>query len=191
MNDKSTAEKKQQLAQQLFCANSAYQVLQSNVEPSTEPNDNTLLFNDIFQLVKGNDQQGFIEKIPELMIVINSNLHWRRAYMQLVQQFKFAESGMQSAASSNEILPARVTEQFTLKFKRDKSYATQVYVILSIVNPTEHHQNKMLTLHININDHLSCVYFPALSDGRSQLLMEDNNNTFKLLTDPNSHLYLM
>jgi hypothetical protein len=191
MNNKSAPEKTLQLAQQIFCANSAYQALQYKMESSPEVSKSTLLFNDLVQLVKGNNQQSFIEKTPELMKVINSNLKWRRIYMQLVQQFKFAECGMQAAASSNEILPSRITEQFTLKFKRDKNYETQVYVILSIINPAEHHQNKMITLHININEQLYCVYFPALSDGRSQLLMEDNNNTFKLLTDPNSHLYLM
>ena len=59
------------------------------------------------------------------------------------------------------------------------------------MNPTETHLDNAIALHITTAAEVTCLYFPLLMDGRSQLLMEETNNHFKLLTDDNSHLYLM
>lgn len=203
MTNNNFKENYQQLAQQLFCAKSAYISLMQGVRYGSEhysqygseygnDEDNfTVVFNDIFQLAKGNSQKNFVARRRLLIKKINTDLSLRKTYIQLIEQLQFAKSGLQVAASSGEALPERVTEHFSLKFKRDKSHPSQVYVILSINHPAEQHLISTFAVHISNNDQVDCLYFPSISDGRSQLLMEDNDNSFKLLTDPNSQLYLM
>ncbi len=194
MTNNNPQEKQQQLAEQLFCVSAAYTSLvegpRHNKNDSNEVNG-TVVFNDIFQLIKGNSQAHFIERSPLIIKKINADISLRKIYMQLINQLKFAQSGLQVAASSGEALAERVTEHFSLKFKRDKSQPTQVYVILTINHPAEHHLTNTLAVHITNNNQVECLYFPIIDDGRSQLLMEDKDNRFKLLTDPNSALYLM
>lgn len=182
----------QLLAEQLFCVKTSYKALNGlygiESENVAAP---PVLFNDIFQLIQGNRQQDFIDKIPNIINEINNKLALRKTYSQLLERFKFAESGMQAAASSGEVLPARITEQFSLKFKRDKTYPSQVFALLSILDPAEYHQVNDIAVHIKHNELVACVFFPALNDGCSQLLLEDNEQRFKLLTDSQSLLYLM
>ena len=199
MTNNNVKENHQQLAQQLFCAKSAYISLTQGVGycslkaslQGKNEGDFTVVFNDVFQLVKGNSQPHFVARRPHIIKKINTDLSLRKTYIKLIEQLKFSQSGLQVAASSGEYLPERVTEYFSLKFKRDKSHPSQVYVILSINNPAEQHVTNTFAVHITNNDQVDCLYFPSISDGRSQLLMEDKDNSFKLLTDPNSRLYLM
>lgn len=180
-----TEQNQAQLAEQLFCANSSYSKLkQSTKQPA-------LVFNDIVQLVTGNkvfNQEG---KVADMMARINQSLTSRRIYQQLLQQFKFAESGLQAAASTGDALQSRSNDQFSLKFKRDNKYPMQVYVILTIAHPRQHHNNNMVALHLTNHDRAECVLFHPLIDGNSQLLMDDDHYLFKLLTDAQSRLYLL
>lgn len=191
MTNNNSPKQQEQLAQQLFCTNDAYRSLTKTSRVLKKADNFTVIFNDIVQLVKGNNQADFIERSPKLIKRINSDLSLRKSYLQLIKQLQFAESGRQVAASSGERLLDRVTESFSLKFKRDQHEPSQVYVILTIMNPTETHLNNAIALHITNDLEVDCLYFPLLMDGRSQLLMEDTDSRFKLLIDENSHLYLM
>jgi len=195
-NQRNQQEKQQQLAQQLFCTNAAYTSLTKTSRiakkvDSYPVESYPVIFNDIVQWVKGNNQPDFIERTPLLIKKINADLSLRRVYLQLVKQLKFAESGLQAAASSGTLLPERVTEQFSLKFKRDQHFPNQVYAILTIHHPKESHLNHAIALHITTPTEAQCLYFPILMDGRSQLLMEEDEHHFSLLIDGNSHLYLI
>ena len=191
MTNNAFKENQQQLAQQLFCAKAAYTSLTQGARHDNNEDNFTVVFNDIFQLVKGNSQKQFVARRLLLIKKINTDLSLRKTYLKLIEQLKFAQSDLQVAASSAEALPERVTEYFSLKFKRDKSHPSQIYVILSINHPAERHLANTFAIHITNNEQVDCLYFPSISDGRSQLLMEDKDNSFKLLTDPNSRLYLM
>ncbi len=191
MTNNNSPKQQEQLAEQLFCTNDAYQSLTKTSRVLKKTDNFTVIFNDIVQLAKGNNQAEFIERAPKLIKRINSDLSLRKSYLQLIKQLQFAESGRQAAASSGEQLPDRVTENFSLKFKRDQHEPSQVYVILTIMNPTETHLNNAIALHITTDLEVDCLYFPLLMDGRSQLLMEETDNHFKSLIDENSHLYLM
>jgi hypothetical protein len=191
-NDNSIEKQQhtQQLAQHLFCTNAAYKSLSKPVRHK-KLDKVAVIFNDVVQLAKGNTQAAFIEYTPLLIKKINSDISLRRIYSQLVKQLKFSESGLQAFASSGDTLTTRSTEHFSLQFKRDKSQPKQIYVILKVAHPAEHHLQKTIAMHIESNDHIDCLYFPFLKDGRSQLLMDEDDAHFKLLSDGNSHLYLM
>lgn len=192
-------EAEQQLALQLFCTKAAYTSLTKTSQVSKKADDGTVVFNDIVQLIKGNSQADFIARTPLLIKKINTDLSLRKIYLQLITTLKFAESGLQAAASSglvsgnasSNLLAERITEQFSLKFKRDPQFLSQVYVILTIDHPTENHLNNAIALHITTETEVNCLYFPLLINGKSQLLMEDDNKHFILLTHANSHLYLI
>jgi len=185
-SSKKANMKQNQLAQQLFATKIAFQGLNQPLEIS-DMSLNKIIFNDIVQLIKGNS----LLDSQQVMIKINNDLTLRRIYMQLLQQLKFAESGMQAAASSGDDLLQRITEQFSLKFKRDKNYPAQVYVILAINHPKAYHNNNAVSLHITNQDHAECILFPKLIDGLSQILMDDSDDIFQLLVDGNSQLFLI
>lgn len=200
-NSQQNQKEKMQLAQQLFCTKDAFTSLTKAPRVSESLNthtNNAVIFNDIVQLAKGNSQADFIARTPLLIKKINADLSLRKIYIQLIKTVHFAESGIQAAASSgfisnnsaNKVLTERITEQFSIKFKRDKQFPNQVYVILTINHPTESHLNNAIALHITTETEADCVYFPLLIDGKSQLLMEDDDTHFILLTSNNSHLYL-
>ena len=191
MTDTNSAKNTEQLAQHIFCTKDAYKKLTKVSRVAKNPDNFVLIFNDIVQLVKGNNQADFVARAPLLMKKINADLSLRKLYMQLINKLQFAESGLQTAASSNERLTERVSDYFSLKFKRDNNSPSQIYVILTITHPGEHHLNKDINLHITTDSHVDYLSFPLLIDGQSQLLMEENDQYFKLLTDDNSHLYLM
>ncbi len=191
MGTNNQSERQQQLAEQLFCVGTAYSALVKGPRHDRNEISSPLLFNDIVQLIKGNSQTHIVKRSPQLIKKINADINLRRIYLQLIKQLTFAQSGLQVAASSGESLVERVTEQFSIKFKRDKTQPSQVYVILTINHPAEHHLTDTLAVHITNNKQVDCLYFPAIDDGRSQLLMEDEDKQFKLLVDANSALYLM
>ena len=197
MNNYDVLDNSQSLAEQLFCSREAYQKLSdqvANTKTKAVQKNGVVLFNDLIQLVRGSHHLSFNERVPELMLKINQNLVLRKNYLQLLQQFKFAECGQQAAASScvaMEELPARVTDKFSVKFKRDKNYPSQVYILLTIEHPAPRHQNNVVALHIAQDNNVDCLYFPSLSDGRSQLLMDDSDSTFALLIDANSQLFVI
>lgn len=185
------------LAQQLFCANTAYSSLtdasltNETLHKNSDHQNDIVLFNDIVQLVKGNVNVRFVERAPSIFKKINADITLRKAYLTLVQQLQFANSAAQAAASSDEVMPSRITDNFSLKFKRDIAHPSQVYVILTINNPTEHHLNQAVPLHITLGDTVDCFYFPRISDGRSQLLFNDDDQQLKLITNNNSHIYII
>lgn len=178
---------KKYIAEAAFCSKRAYQGLNNELSIKA----GSIVYNDILQLVKGNQQPLFVAKIPEIMIGINNQLPLRRVYKSLVEKFKFAESGRLAAASTGDELPTRQTEQFVLKFKRDKSQPSQVFALLSIAHPNEYHYRDPIVAHVFQNDAVNCVHFPALLDGSSQLLLDDTDDKFKLLIDGRSLIYLM
>lgn len=190
MSNNNSQEYQQQLAEQLFCVSTTYKSIVHGAQADRSEKSFTVVFNDIFQLAKGNSQAHFVERSSLVIKKINADLNLRKTYLRLVKQFKFAQSGQQVAASSGEALPDRVTEHFSLKFKRDVSQPSQVYVILTINHPAEHHLANVFAVHITNDNVVDCIYFPTVGDGRSQLLMEDTDSRFKLLIDPNSQLYL-
>ena len=192
MSSNSDMDNKQQLAQQLYATKLAYKGLTQPVKSPEIAQTQPVLFNDIFQLVRGNNNPKFVIRIASIMSQINQDINLRRVYKNLLEQCKFAESTRQAAASSSsDELQDRITEQFTLKFKRDKTCPSQVYLILSIHHPNDHHNNDGAVIHIHQDDLLDCLLFPAFSDGRSQLLIEDKESVFSLLTDQNSRLILV
>ena len=190
-NSIPTQEQRQQLAQQLFCTKTTYLSLTKIKQRVNKPTNNLVIFNDIVQWVKGNNQADFIARVPVIIKKINTDLVLHKIYLNLVQQLRFAESGFQAAASSKLKTSERVTEYFALTFKQDQHSPSQFYVILTINHPTEAHLNHPVALHITTEIRTECLYFPPLVDGRSQLLMEQDEQAFALLSSNHTRLFLM
>lgn len=192
MTQHHTLDSNSMLSEQIFCTIDSYKALTQSDKIVGVQQNKKVIFNDVYQLVKGNSHPLFVEKqAPIILNEINQQFMLRKVYSDLLARFKFAESGSLAAASTGELYPERETEQFTLKFKRDKSYPTQIFALLSIAHPADYHNIDNIPVHILHSEAVDCVYFPALYDGCSQLLLEETDDQFKLLSDAQSLLYLM
>ncbi|MFT6896677.1 MAG: hypothetical protein ACJA13_001080 [Paraglaciecola sp.] len=172
---------KQQLAAELFTVRQCHTQL-------TQPHeDRGVVFNDIVQLILGStmlDQ-------AKVMKAVNQSLMLRKHYQQLLKQHQFAASQHQVAASSSGDIADRISEQFSLKFKRDKFSPGQVYVLLQIAHPAAHHNSQAINLHIVLPEYADVVHFPPLDSGQSQLLMDETDAIFNILTNPNAQIVLL
>ncbi|WP_158966448.1 hypothetical protein [Paraglaciecola sp. L3A3] len=173
-----------QLQQQVFAAKSLYREIHT---PIDSKNTNTVLFNDLVQLAKGNLQ---VEQ-QKVMQQVNQSLPLRRQYIQLLETLAFATSPVQAAASSvvTEIT-SRKSAEFELLFKRDKQFLGQVYVILKIPHPIEKHHNQGVCLNACSEKVISSLHFPAIEDGKTQLLMEESDQKFINMFDAEFAIYL-
>lgn len=125
-----------------------------------------------------------------LMKEVNKTLTSRRAYRALLKRLSFSYSGLQVAASSDNGFSSRSNAYFTIDFKRDKTFNEQVYVLLSIVNPLARHLNTPIELHIIDKDHVGQLHFSALIDGKSQQLLEVNDQLMESLLNSDSELFI-
>ena len=172
---------KQQLAAELFTVRHCHGQL-------TRPHENRgVMFNDLVQLILGStmlDQ-------AKVMKAVNGSLVLRNHYQQLLKHHQFAVSQQQVAASSSSDIADRISEQFSLKFKRDKFSPGQIYVLLQIAHPAAHHSSQAINLHVLLPEEAEVVHFPPLDSGQSQLLMDETDATYKLLINPNAQIVLL
>ena len=185
MPDSLKPDNMEHLKEQLFTAKTLYRELH---QYSAQPNDSAkaLVFNDLVQLVQGNPKID----AQQLMQQINRSIPLRRQYMQLLQQLAFATSPVQAAASSIAEISSRKTTEFELLFKRDKQFSGQVYVILKIPHCMEKHHNQGVRVNCCSDKLISSIHFPAIVDGKTQLLMEESDQKFINMFDAEFAIYL-
>lgn len=145
-----------------------------------------LTYNDMVKSITGST---CIDNIW-LMQEVNKTLTMRRAYQALLKTLSFSHSGQQIAASSDEEFSARSNEYFKVDFKRDTTFKEQVYVLLSIMNPLARHLNTPIELHIIHEDNIAKLNFSALVEGKSQQLLDINDQLMKSLVSSESELFI-
>ena len=146
----------------------------------------SVTYNDMVKSIQG------IANIDKqwLMQQVNQNIGLRRAYQLLLSKLTFSYSAKQAAASTTEEFSPRKNDYFSIHFKRDKTFQQQIYVLLSIAHPLSRHINHELELHICDADNIQRLLFPPLSDGKTQQLLQVNNEALIGLLNANSELYL-
>ena len=173
------------IKEQLFTAKALYSELHQQL-PEQHNNAKQWVFNDLVQLAQGNPKID----TQQLMQHINQSLPMRRHYMQLLQKLAFAISPVQAAASSIAEISSRKTAEFELLFKRDKQFSGQVYVILKIPHSIEKHNNQGVRVNCCSDELISSIHFPAIVDGKTQLLMEESDQKFINMFDAEFAIYL-
>ena len=179
------------LTEALFVAKIAYREL-DNTGPQPENNlPPAILFNDLMRLASGalglNDNQ----RIDMLMTGINDNIVLGRQYRDLVKGFSFVTSAALAAASTQEEMPSRQTDNMSLKFKRDSIDTSQVFALLSIKHPNDRHNVEAVVMNIFTATHCERITFPPLIDGASQHLFDENDPKLKFLLDLDAQISIM
>ncbi|WP_299071474.1 hypothetical protein [uncultured Paraglaciecola sp.] len=167
--------------ERLFTAKVAFRELS---QPTGTP---AVLYNDLIQLALGNN----IQHSEQIMRALNSQLPLRRQYQQIVKSLSFSESPAQAAASTTNALSTRQTDLFTIKFKRDKQQASQIFVILHIPHPTTNQIQQGVVLNVISDQKTQQINFPALIEGTSQYLFDEQDPRLQLLLDIQSHISIM
>ena len=173
------------MQEQLFTAKTLHRELNQHT-PEQLSTGKPLLLNDLVQLAQGNPQ---IDG-QQVMQQINQSLPMRRQYMQLLQKLAFANSPVQSAASSVTEITSRKSAEFELLFKRDQQFSGQVYVILKIPHSIEKHHNQGVHVNCCSDKLISSIHFPPIVDGKTQLLMEESDQKFINMFDAEFAIYL-
>lgn len=168
------------VVEQLFVCKSSYQAIKE------QHDQQAVTYNDMAKSIQG---LADVDK-SWLMNHINKNLDYRRAYKLLLDQLAFSYSPMQAAASTFEEFPLRKNDYFEVNFKRDKTFQQQVYVLLSINHPLSRHISDNIELHICDTDNVNFLSFPPLTEGRTQQLLNIDDDILKSLLNSNSELYL-
>lgn len=172
---------KRKLAEAIFSVRTSYREL------TTAQNDAAIVFNDLLCLVNG-----FREENAEYILQqINQDVKLFSQYRDLVRQRHYDQSLSLAAASSGSDLPVRQTDKFVLKFKRDRMVPSQIFAILLITHPSERHSVSGVVINIFSQDICERIHFPAVIDGHSQLLFEQDDPKLKLLLDANAEISIM
>ena len=132
------------------------------------------------------------KKSKNLMLVIAKNVSLYTQYEWILQRMSIAVSGEQVAASTDQKVLSRTTDNFDLKIKPDKSNNTQAHVLLSLKESQIGHSaySKGIFLHCMQGDSFKVIHFENVLDGQAQIVIAEDSDTYDLLTSPNTKLYL-
>ena len=169
------------LAEALFVAKVAYRELN---ETASEP---AVLYHDLMRLMSNQAPANS----AVLMAKINASLPLRKQYIDLVRRQRFAQSQAVAAASSNNDMPLRQTEHFSLKFKRDSLEHSQIFALLHIAHPTDNHYAYPVVVNVLSGEQCERIEFPPLIDGASQYLFEQSDQALQLLLDADAEISIM
>lgn len=177
--------KQANLAATIFSAKVIYRELQQGAVTAsvTAP----ILYNDIFRLASGQP----VANTTAVMQGINASVVLRKQYSDLVKYFGFALSPILAAASTQQTLLERQTTDFRLSFKRDVMEPSQVFALLAIFHPTNKHQREGVVVNVLHLDQCLRIEFPALIDGITQGLFNENDQNLQYLLDAKSEISIM
>lgn len=147
--------------QQLFVA------LQARKALAMSPANRPVTFADILHYVLGNHHID----VDRVSRAINSDLSQRRLYQKLLNENRLAFGPREAHAQDNQVIALRRGQGFEIKLRISRTRTEQVYVILQVEYPDKFAANKALVLHICGDDGQSRLDFPALVEGKSQLIM--------------------
>lgn len=132
------------------------------------------------------------KKSKQLMLVIAKNVSLYTQYEWILRRMSIAISGEQVAASTDQKILSRTTDNFDLQIKPDKSNNTHMHVLLSLKQSQIRHSaySKGIFLHCMQGDSFKVIHFENVLDGQAQIVIVDDSDTYDLLTSPNTKLYL-
>lgn len=148
-----------------------------------------ILYNDLFKYVRGvtNLDAARIEQ------AVGSDLRLRRTYLDLVKDRQRFFMPKAAAASSDTLLRERDSEHFTIKVvssnrQRSKGQASQYYIILQLKSQQLAEEGAELVLHVTNGESIARCNFPPLQDGRTQVVVEEDDGLFNLITDMDAEI---
>jgi hypothetical protein len=148
--------------------------------------DTPVLYNDIFKYVLGVDS-GNDSKIEASLAC---DLGVRRIYLDLLKERRKFYMPRAAAAASNEIIKERDSENFYIKLVSSRSQTSQFYVILILKSLHLAEDGSELVLHVTNKDKCARCNFPPLQDGRTQVVVDEKDCLYDLLTAMDAEIYI-
>lgn len=171
----------EQQAEQAFVA---LQALKGLAQPAT---NKPVMFAEILQYVLGNSNID-VERVTK---ALGSDLTKRRIYNQLLSENRIAYGPREAHAQDNDVIDLRAGEGFSIKLRISRARPEQVFIILEVAHPEQFAADKPVMLHISGDNEQARLDFPALVDGKSQLILADSDHRLLALRNTDTELSLV
>jgi len=146
-----------------------------------------VIFNDLYGYILGspNIDRSMVEKELE------SNVKLKAICAEILSRERTFFASRLVAAQSTEVLDQRTGEGFVLKIRESKADPNQYYLILEVDILSYQKEHSRVVLHAYTDEQSGSCVFPALQDGKSQIIMEKDNKLLKLLRDSDPEISIV
>lgn len=131
----------------------------------------------------------FLANQAQVEHAIANDLRWRQLYSKALKTGRFSYAPKVAAASDGQ-LSERQGDGYSLRWRSSRAEAGQVYLMLSVDAEQEYEGGSELVLHVLTEHQAARCSFPALHDGRSQVVIESQDLLLALLTNKDAELFL-
>lgn len=120
---------------------------------------------------------------------LKTDLSLRRQYTRLLKRNTRFHLPQAAAAASQDQITERDADAFTIRIIAAKG-RPQHYLIVSVKHPDLIADGTELILHVLEGDNTARCHFPALQDGTTQLVVDDDDILLMLMTSLNAEIYI-
>ena len=133
-----------------------------------------------------------LEKSRKIISEVQADAGLYAQYEWILHKMSFALSLEQVAASTDSQVMSRTTNEFELQVKTDRSNNNQAHLVLRLKqeNLASSAYAKGVFLHCLAGGELTVIHFENVIEGQAQTIVELTSSAYKLVTCPNSKLYL-
>ncbi len=181
MNDKT--EKPEQLS--VECAYSLLRGMRALNKPTLTTK--AVIFNDLYLYVMGSDRvdRSAVEQVLE------GNEKLKSVYEKMLYGERLFYTQRLVAAESNEHIDQRSGEGFVLKIRESKADSNQYYLILEVDPLLYRKAKRTVVLHACTDKVTSSCVFPALYDGKTQLIVSKGDKLLTLLRESDPEISIV
>jgi len=144
--------------------------------------DKPVIFNDVYGYIIGspNIDRSLVEK------EIEGNTKLKAMVKEILSKERVFFLSRLVAAHSTEAVEQRTGEGFVLKIRESKADSDQYYLILEVDILSYQKDHSRVVLHAHTDEKSASGVFPALQEGKSQIIVEKDNKLLTLLknSDP-------
>ena len=177
-----SAQNEIEQAEAIFVALQAQRAFKSD-----EQHDVPVMFAELMHYVHGTAEVD----TQRVSGAISSNIPLRQQYQHLLTNRRVATMPMQAQAASDGLLTERSCRAFTIKFKTSKANPQQIYVILLAHAESGLKEGHAPVLLANKLAEVGRLCFPALTELKAQLLLDEADPQLVLMRDPDAELSLI
>lgn len=144
-----------------------------------------IIYTDIVHYCRGIE----IDAADRVREALASNIGVRRQYQRLLEREHIFHAPRIAAAATEEKLAERTTESFSLKLVKARD-RNQYYMVLEILHADTVADGTELVLHVVSPDGTGRCMFPPLHQGRSQVVISDDDRLLELVSNIDTEIYI-
>ncbi len=144
-----------------------------------------IIYTNIFQYILGDERS----HSARIATALKTDLTLRRLYTNLLQQNARFHLPQAAAAASQAQITERDADAFSIRIVAARG-RPQHYLIVNVKHPDLIVDGTELVLHVIEGDNNARCHFPALQDGSTQLVVNDDDILLSLMTSLNAEIYI-